>query len=63
MEKKERVPGHPKKSWEQLSNQRKNTYVTRATTAIVTALEVIAPGDDGHLWTAVQSSRCVETAL
>lgn len=61
--KEERVPGHPKKSWEKLSNQRKNIYVTRATTAIVTALEVIAPGDAGHLWTAVQSSRCVETAL
>ena len=24
---------------------------------------MIAPGDAGHLWTAVQSSRCVETAL
>ncbi|CAH3018743.1 unnamed protein product [Porites evermanni] len=57
--KEERVPGHPKKSWEKLSNQRKNIYVTRATTAIVTALEVIAPGDAGHLWTAVQSSRYI----
>ena len=61
--KEEILPGHPKKSWEKLSNRRKNIYVTRATTAIVTALEVIAPGDAGHLWTAVQSSHCVETAL
>ena len=61
--KQERVPGQPKKRWEKLSNQRKNVYVTRATTAIVSALETITPGDAGHLWTAVQSSRGVETAL
>ena len=46
-----------------MSNQRKNVYVSRATAAIVAALEVITPGDAGHLWTAVQSSRGVETAL
>ena len=57
-----RVPGEPKNRWEKLSNQTKNVYVTRATTAIV-ALEVITPGDAGHLWTAVQSSRGVKTAL
>lgn len=61
--KEERVPGQPKKHWEKRSHQRKNVYVTRATTAIVAALEVITPGDAGHLWTAVQSSRGVETAL
>ena len=61
--KAERVPGQPKKRWEKLSNQRKNVYVSRATAAIVAALEVITPGDAGHLWTAVQSSRGVETAL
>ena len=57
-----RVPGEPKNRWEKLSNQTKNVYVTRATTAIV-ALQVITPGDAGHLWTAVQSSRGVKTAL
>ena len=57
-----RVPGEPKNRWEKPSNQTKNVYVTRATTALV-ALEVITPGDAGHLWTAVQSSRGVKTAL
>ena len=61
--KEERVPGQPKKCWEELSHQRRNVYVTRATTAIVAALEVITPRDAGHLWTAVQSSRGVKTAL
>ena len=42
---------------------RKNVYVHRATTAIVAALEVITPGDAGHLWEALQSSRRVEKAL
>ena len=42
---------------------RKNVYVHRATTAIVAALDVIAPGDAGHLWEALQSSRRVEKAL
>ena len=31
--------------------------------AIVAALDVITPRDAGHLWTAVKSSRGVETAL
>lgn len=61
--KEERVPGQPKKRWEKLSNQRKNVYVNRATAVIVAALEATTPGDAGHLWTAVQSSRGVETAL
>ena len=60
---KEKVLGQPKKRWENLSKQRRNVYVARATTAIVAALEVITPGDSGHLWTAVKSSRSVETAL
>ena len=42
---------------------RKNVYVHRATTAIVASLDVIAPGDAGHLWEALQSSRRVEKAL
>ena len=55
--------GQSKKRWEDLSRQRKNVYVGRATTAIVATLEVITPGDAGHLWKAVQSSHSVETAL
>lgn len=61
--KEEGVRGQSKKRWEDLSRQRKNVYVGRATTAIVAALEVITPGDAGHLWKAVQSSHSVETAL
>ena len=38
-------------------------YVARPTTVIVAALDVITPGDAGHLWSAVKSSRGVETAL
>ena len=61
--KKECITGQPKKCWENLDEQRKNVYLDRATTAIVAALEVITPGDAGHLWEAVQSSRSVEKAL
>ena len=60
--KEEKVLGQPKKGWENLSKQR-NVYVARATTAIVAALDVITPGDAGHLWTGVKLSRSVETAL
>jgi len=55
--------GQPQKSWENMDVQRKNVYVRRAATAIAAALEVITPGDAGHLWEAVQSSRSVEKAL
>ena len=61
--KEEKVLGQPKKRWENLSKQRRNVYVARATTAIVAALDVITPGDAGHLWTAVKSSCSVDTAL
>ena len=46
--------GQPQKSWENMDVQRKNMYVPRAATAIAAALEVITPGDAGHLWEAVQ---------
>lgn len=61
--KEERVPDQPKKRWEKLSNLKKNVYVNRTTAVIVAALEAITPGDAGHLWTAVQLSCGVETAL
>ena len=61
--KEECVTGQPQKSWENMDVQRKNVYVRRAATAIAAALEVITPGDAGHLWEAVQSSRSVEKAL
>ena len=38
-------------------------YVARPTLVIVAALDVITPGDAGHLWSAVKSSCGVETAL
>jgi hypothetical protein len=38
-------------------------YVSKATSAIVAALEVITPGDAGSLWDAVQSSQSVDNVL
>ena len=61
--KEECVTGQPKKRWGDMDEQRKSVYVHRATTAIMAALEVIAPEDAGHLWEALQSSRKVEKAL
>ena len=55
--------GQPPKRWKDIDVHRKNVSVHRATTAIVAALEVIAPGDAGHLWEALQTSRRVEKAL
>ena len=43
--KEECVTGQPKKRWGDMDEQRKSVYVHRATTAIVAALEVIAPED------------------
>ena len=57
-----KVSVRKKKGWENLSKQR-NVYVARARTAIVAALDVVTPGDAGHLWTGVKSSCSVETAL
>ena len=50
--KEECVIGQPQKRWKEMDVHRKNVYVHRATTAIVAALDVIAPGDAGHLWEA-----------
>ena len=41
----------------------KNTYVQRATTTIVSTLEVIAPSDPTALWQFVQTTRSVNKAL
>ena len=46
----------------QVYAQKKN-YVLKATQTIVAALNVIAPGDAGHLWEALKESCSVEKAL
>ncbi|KAK3745389.1 hypothetical protein QZH41_001410 [Actinostola sp. cb2023] len=53
--------GQPNKTWEIMSNRSKNIYISRATKAIVSVLNVITPGDADHLWQA--SSRYVDEAL
>ena len=40
-----------------LSKAAKNTYVQRATTNIVSTLEVIAPSDPTVLWQSVQTTK------
>ena len=55
--------GQPKKKWQNMSMRARKTHVTKAASAIVSALEVITPGDAGSLWKAVQSSHIVEEKL
>ena len=61
--KKDSTIGQPKKPWQNLSMRSKNYHVSKATSAIVASLEVIAPSDPGHLWEAVQASNSVDKAL
>jgi hypothetical protein len=46
-----------------MSVRTRKVHVSKAANAIVSALEVITPGDAGSLWKAVQSSRVMEQAL
>ena len=47
--KEECVTGQPQESYENMDVERKNMYVHRAATAIAAALDIITPGDTGHL--------------
>ena len=49
--------GQPKKGWEKLSNQRKNVYVSKATSAIV--LSCIRSNNTWRCWTFVDSCTIV----
>ena len=55
--------GQPKKRWEELTTRSKHFRVDKATNVIVSALEVITPGDAASIWEAIQTSQSVEKAL
>ena len=55
--------GQPKKRWEELTTRSKHFRVDKATNVIVSALEVIIPGDAASIWDAIQTSQSVEKAL
>ena len=55
--------GPCKKRWEEASLRTKRNRVTKAKDSVVAALNVIAPGDSGFLWTALKTSNSVEKAL
>lgn len=55
--------GRNMKPFIDLSKAAKNTYVQRATTTIVSTLEVIAPSDPTALWQSVQTTRSVDKAF
>ena len=55
--------GPYKKRWEEASMRTKQSHVSKAKEAVVAALNVIAPGEAGHLWEALKASNSVEKAL
>ena len=55
--------GQPKKRWEELTTRSKHFRVDKATNVIVSALEMITPGDAASIWEAIQTSQSVEKAL
>lgn len=52
--------GPYKKRWVEASVRTKSGHITRAKALVVAGLEVIAPGDAGHLWEALRDSGTVE---
>jgi hypothetical protein len=55
--------GTYKKKWEEASVRTRNNHVSKAKDIVVAGLNVIAPGDAGHLWEALKASNSVEKAL
>ena len=52
--------GQPKKRWEELTTRSKHFRVDKATNVIVSALEMITPGDAASIWEAIQTSQSVK---
>ena len=52
-----------KKKWQDASVRTRRSHVSKARESVVAALNVIAPGDAGHLWEALKASQSVEKAL
>ena len=55
--------GPYKKRWEEASVRTKKNHSLKVRDVVVAALNVITPGDAGHLWDALRSSNLVEKAL
>jgi len=55
--------GQPSKPWAELSQRSKSIYINRATDTIVSALDVITPGDAANLWEDVLKSQAIDKAL
>ena len=52
-----------KKRWQDASARTRKSHVSKARESVVAALNVIAPGDAGHLWEALKASKSVEKSL
>ena len=52
--------GPSKKRWGEASARTKKAHIAMAKALVVAGLEVIAPGDAGHLWQALRDSGAVE---
>ena len=52
--------GPSKKRWVETSVRTKKSHLAKAKNLVVAGLEVIAPGDAGHLWEALRDSGAVE---
>lgn len=55
--------GQYRKAWDGASTRTQRSHVTKAKDVVVSALKVITPGDEAHLWHALQSSKLVEKDL
>ena len=52
--------GPSKKRWAETSVRTKKGHIAKAKNLVVAGLEVIAPGDAGHLWEALRNSGTAE---
>ena len=57
------VRANEKKKWQDASVRTRRSQVSKARESVVAALNVIAPGDVGHLWEALKASQSVEKAF
>lgn len=55
--------GPSKKRWAEASVRTQKSHIAKAKALVVTGLDIIAPGDAGHLWTALRDSGAVEKEL
>ena len=58
-----KVGPYRKKRWAETSARTKSRHIAKAKALVVAGLEVMAPGDAGHLWEALRDSRTVEEAF